>query len=380
MKKIVILLIATFLSTGYVLAQKQNVVSAFNYLRKDKLDKAKEAIDPAITNDKTMGDPKTWFYYGNIYLSIQLTDNEDFKKLDDAPLDKAYNAYLKALELDVKNQFTDDIKDRMQVCAEQYFNAGVNNYNEQIYKKSADAFAKSAEVNQNLGRVDSAAILYAGQSAYFGELYDEAMQYFTKLLDANYQEPSVYRMMSDIYKKTSDTTAATQILLDGRKIFPDDYNLIVDLANIYLATGQNQDALDVLNIAIGKDQTNATLFFAAGTIYDKMKKNDEAADMYLKAINIDPEYFDANYNLGALYYNQAAEKIMNANALPLSETAKFDALVAEGKALMQKALPYLEKADSIQPADAVTLQTLKEIYTRLGMMDKLKGINERLNN
>jgi hypothetical protein len=46
--------------------------------------------------------------------------------------------------------------------------------------------------------------------------------------------------------------------------------------------------------------------------------------------------------------------------------------------MMEKALPYLEKADAIQPADAVTLQTLKEIYTRLNMLDKVKGINERL--
>jgi len=380
MKKIVILFFAVLLSSGYVLAQKKNVVSAFNYLRKDKLDKAKEAIDPTIEDEKTMGDPKTWFYYGNIYLSIQLTEEPEYKNLDDNPLDKAYNAYLRSLELDEKEQFSADVKDRMQVCAEQYFNNGVNAYNEKLYAKSAGEFTKSAEVNNSLGRVDTAAILYAGQSAYFGELYDDAKSSFNQLLDINYQEASVYRMLSDIYKSTGDTTQAINILLEGRKSFPDDYNLIVDAANIYLATGQNQEALDVLTLAIKKDATNSTLFFAAGTIYDKMKSFDEAADMYIKSIEVDPDYFDGNYNLGALYYNQAAEKIMEANALPLSETKKFDEKVAQGKALMEKALPYLEKADSIQPADAVTLQTLKEIYTRLNMMDKLKGINERLNN
>jgi len=380
MKKIVILFFAVLLSSGYVLAQKPKVVSAFNYLRKDKLDKAKEAIDPTIEDEKTMGDPKTWFYYGNIYLSIQLTEEPEFKNLDDNALDKAYNAYQRSLELDEKEQYSADVKDRLQVCAEQYFNKGVNAYNEKLYAKSAQDFTKSAEVNGVLGRVDSAAILYAGQSAYFGKLYEEAKSSFNQLLDINYQDPSVYRMLSDIYKSTGDTTKAISMLLEGRKIFPDDYNLIVDAANIYLATDQNQEALDVLTLAIKKDDSNASLFFAAGTIYDKMKSYDEAADIYIKAIEVDANYFDANYNLGALYYNQAAEKIMEANALPLSEIQKFDEKIAEGKALMEKALPYLEKADSIEPADAVTLQTLKEIYTRLSMMEKLKGINERLNN
>jgi len=61
MKKIVILFFAVLLSSGYLMAQNKLVVSAFNYLGKQKLDKAKEAIDPTITNEKTMGDPKTWF-------------------------------------------------------------------------------------------------------------------------------------------------------------------------------------------------------------------------------------------------------------------------------------------------------------------------------
>jgi len=368
------------LGSGYLLAQNKNVVSAFNYLKKDKLDKAKEAIDPAIENEKTMGDPKTWFYYGNVYLSIQLTEDENYKKLDENPLNKAYNAYLRSLELDEKKQFSDDVKDRLQVCAEQYFNQGVNAYSEQAYQKAANAFAQSAEVNNVLGRTDSSAYLYAAQSAYFGEDFDDAKKYFNTLMDIKFVDPSIYRMLSDIYKKTGDTIAATNILLDGRKIFPDDYNLIVDAANIYLATGENQAALDVLNLAIKKDDKNATLYFAAGTIYDKMQLFDEAEDMYLKAINVDPEYFDANYNLGALYYNRAAEKITLAGNLPLNETEKYDILIADGNAMMKKALPYLEKADAIQPADNITLETLKQIYTRLNMMDKLKSINERLNN
>ncbi len=378
MKKSIILLIAAILSSGFMMAQTKNVVSAFNYLRKDKLDKAKEAIDPAITNEKTKDDAKTWFYYGNVYLSLQLTEEEEYKGLDDNPLDKAYEAYMTALKLDDKKQYTDEINDRVQVTAEQYFNRGVVAYGEQKYEKSAEAFAKSANVNKNLGRIDSAAYLYAAQSAYFAEQFDEAKENFNILLDMQYQDVSIYRMLSDINKSTGDTTAAINILLEGRKQFPDDFNLIIDAANIYLATNQSEEALDVLNLAIERDKTNATLYFAAGTIYDKTGMLDEAADMYLDAIEIDPEYFDANYNLGALYYNRAAEIITKAGDLPLNAVDEYDTMLAEGNDMMKKALPYLEKADAIQPADAITLETLKQIYTRLNMMEKLKAINERI--
>jgi tetratricopeptide (TPR) repeat protein len=185
-------------------------------------------------------------------------------------------------------------------------------------------------------------------------------------------------MLADINKTTGDTTAAIDILLEGRKQFPDDFNLIIDAANIYLATDQSEEALDVLNLAIERDKTNSTLYFAAGTIYDKTGMLDEAADMYIQAIEIDPEYFDANYNLGALYYNRAAEIITKAGDLPLNAVDEYDKMLAEGNDMMKKALPYLEKADAIQPADAITLETLKQIYTRLNMMEKLKAINERI--
>ncbi len=379
MKKSLILLLVAILSSGIMFAQKKNVISAYNYLNKNKIDKAKEAIDPAIENEKTMADAKTWYYYGNVYLSIQLTEDETFKNLDEFPLDKAYDAYLKALKLDDKNSYTDDVNDRIQVCAEQYFNIGVNAYNEQAYKKASNAFAKSAEVNQTLGRTDSAAFFYAAQSAYFGENFEEAKGYFSILMEMQFDDPGIFRMLSDIYKQEGDTATAIKTINNGRVAFPNDYNLIVDAANIYLATGQNQEALDVLSLAIEQDGSNSTLFFAAGTIYDKMELYDEASGMYKKAIGVDSDYFDANYNLGALYYNRAAEKITEAGNLPLSETEKYDALMADGKKMMENALPYLEKADSIESSDQVTLQTLKEIYTRLNMLDKVKGINERIN-
>jgi len=53
-------------------------------------------------------------------------------------------------------------------------------------------------------------------------------------------------------------------------------------------------------------------------------------------------------------------------------------LKADADALLVKSLPYLERADELQPNDQYTMRTLKDIYTRLSMVDKLKSINEKI--
>jgi tetratricopeptide (TPR) repeat protein len=378
MKKLLLIILLSGLVTG-LHAQNKNVVSAFNYLKRDRLDKAKEAIDPATTHEKTMNDPKTWFYSGNVYLALFLTEEEEYKGLHPNPLDKALSDYRKSLELDTKEAYTKEVNERILFAASKYFEMGVKAYNDQDYKKSSDAFAQAAEISRGYQMIDTVAIFYAAQGAYLSNDFDRASGFFDELMQLKFQEPGIYRMMADIQKSKGDTTMAITTINKGRKLYPNDFNLIVDAANIYLITGRNEEALDVLELAMQQDETNPTLFFAAGTIYDKIQDREKAIQLYDQAIKIDPEYFDANYNLGALYYNQAAELITEATNLPLNETEKYDKLLEEGNEMMKKSLPYLEKADQIQPGDPTTLQTLKEIYTRLNMLEKLKGINERIN-
>lgn len=104
----------------------------------------------------------------------------------------------------------------------------------------------------------------------------------------------------------------------------------------------------------------------------------KAESSYKKAIELDPQYFDPIYNLGALYVNSAAILIEEANKLPLSEEKKYDELILKANGFLDKSLPNLERAIELQPDDLNTMVSLKEIYTRLDKMDKLKEINQRI--
>jgi tetratricopeptide (TPR) repeat protein len=103
----------------------------------------------------------------------------------------------------------------------------------------------------------------------------------------------------------------------------------------------------------------------------------EAEKSYIAAIGLDSVYYDANYNLGALYVNKASEIIQFANLLPFTDK-RYDSLKAEADGMLMKAIPFLEKAINLQPDDINALNSLREIYARLGMLEKANEIKARI--
>lgn len=363
-----------------VLGQTNKRTSAYNYHRYGKLDLAKEAIDECVQNEKTIMDAKSWFYRGNIYYDIAVSSDSNFKKLDPEPLKVAYESYMKAKELDAKGEFTDDINKFTLAVAEGYYNLGVIHYNEQKFKQSALNFEQAYNINKSFGRIDTTALYNAAVAANIGKEYGMAKQYFQQVVQLGYERADIYSSLADIYKLEGDTAMAMKVVEKGRKLYPADFNLLVSEINIFLATDEKEKAKADLEVALEMDRTNPSIFFAVGTIYDQLGEIDKAIDAYSKAIELNADYFEANYNLGALYVNQAADILDKANDLPLDAVAEYDREKAKADDMLTKSLPYLEKSHELMPDDVNTMVSLKEIYTRLGMIEKLKDIDEKLKN
>ncbi len=392
MKRIAIISMLIIAGTLASMAQNHKVVSAYNALRKNKLDDAVESIEPAIEHKKTKDDAKTWYYRGNVYLSVHLTDNEEYKNLVDNPLEIALESYQKALELDEKDKFSDDINDRMKYVSEQYFNKGVNEYKSKEYETASKSFEKAASLVQEYkGQIDTTAVYYTGNSADLAGNMERAMKYYSKAKELDYDNVALYTSLSRLYTTKGDTTQALEVLQEGKEKYNENFDLIITETNIYLAQGKAEKALENLKIAVKKDTANPSIWFAVGTNYDKMMKeqeNDsikqmmmaEAVNAYEKALELKPDYFKPAFNLGAVYVNRAAELQNIASNLPLSETEKYNALKKEADSMLQKALPMLELAHEIKPKDINTMTSLKEIYARLNKPEKLKEINQELQN
>lgn len=386
MKRFALLMILA-ISCTVVFGQRNNRTSAFNELRNGRLDRAKDYIDKTIQHEQTIADARSWFYRGNIYLSIHMSENPEYKALDDKALDVALESYIKAQEYDKKQEYYTDILTNLFVISEQYYNLGVSSYNTKDYKAAMNAFKQSLDVTIEMGSLDTMAMYNVGLTAEMAGENAEAKKYYSDLLEMKFKNPEIYGSMGRIYMAEGDTATALTYIKHGREIFPDEFNLLISEINVYLLTGDVEKAVENLELAVQKDNTNPTIFFAVGVAYDQLKgKHPEAADeyfsksesAYLRAIELDSEYFDPIYNLGALYVNAAVVFIEEANKLPLSEETKYNMLIEKANHNLSASLPHLEKALELQPNDFNTMVSLKEIYTRLNKMEKLQEINQKI--
>lgn len=376
MKKLTVVFILLF-AIGSAYGQKALRTTAFNHLRKGQLDKALESIEPTIEDPSTMTDPKTWFYRGNIYLQIHMSDNPEFKNLDKDALTKAYQSYQKMMELDTKKTYYAEAIQNLLVVSEQLYNQGVQEFQATNYDQATNYFEQAIGVSEIYGSIDTLAIFNAGLSAENAKNYDKAVQYYSKVIELNYPQPLIYSSLSNIYLVEKDTTKAFEVITQGRAKYPEEFALLITETNMYLGAGKTEEAMKNLKQAVVTDPSNPTIHYAVGASYDQMGNKEEAIQAYTKAIELKPDFFEPNYNLGALYVNKAAEILNEANKLKLNDP-NYDVMKNQADEFLSTSLPYLEKATSLDPKDQSTLLALKEIYTRLGMYEKLKEVNTKL--
>lgn len=384
-----ILILACLLIVGVSFAQmKKDRTSAYNYWQKGDFVKAKEYIDKATAYPEAATDAKVWFYKGGIYLDLQL--KPEFKILAPDALNVAFESYNKSKELDVKNEYKSDIMLRMQTIGGQLFNEGINYFQANDVENAQKYFERAIQIGKDNSVIDTLAIY--GSALCYEKRNDKpkAIALYSDLVAMQMKEPSIYSSLCMLYKETGDFAKATSTINDGLTRFPGNNDLIINQANLYISSNQHDKALESLKVAKEKEPGNTSILYAIGVTYDLLKNDTnlslekrneyfiEAVKAYENTLSIDPKYFDALFNLGVLYFNKGGDCINEANKLPLSEEKKYQELLATGKENLRKALPYFESAETMNGTDKQLLVSLKEIYTRLEMMDKLKAVNAKL--
>jgi tetratricopeptide (TPR) repeat protein len=177
-----------------------------------------------------------------------------------------------------------------------------------------------------------------------------------------------------------DSVAAKQTMMEGRSKFPNDQKLLTEELNGYLQSGKSAEAEKLLAIAIEKDPMNHLLHYASGTIFEDLGKRDMAIAAYKKSIEIKPDFWEAYFNLGAIFNNSA--KALREKADAEKDMKKYEAGKKLADAEFNLALPNLEKALELAPKDSPDLlpllKTLKQIYSLMGMTDKYNEMKKRI--
>jgi Tfp pilus assembly protein PilF len=128
--------------------------------------------------------------------------------------------------------------------------------------------------------------------------------------------------------------------------------------------------------AVTLDPNNKVLHYNLGTSYMTQGLYEKAEASLNKALEIDPAYKDAQYQLGAHLYNWANEVKAEAGQLN-SNDPKVSELENKSDELLKKALVVLEKYIEINPKDKDVLGIIYKTYYKLGNAEKGKEYKAR---
>jgi tetratricopeptide (TPR) repeat protein len=370
-KKGLLTLLVLVLFTNIISGQKHNVVNASIALRNEEYVDAKKYIDEAYETESTSNDAKMWNYRSQIYLQIALKQSD----LDENAVFKATEAHLKCLQTDKKGRVIvrkwtskEDVLSGTVNCGYKLFNKAIEEYNSGNYKSSLKHYAAIFEIipldtEDQLKRGNiTAETIYMNSYLAASKMKDnkQSKEFLQMLIDVNFNDPSIFAYMSNIFLEEGNTDKALEYLALGRESFEEDQGLINTEINLYIQLGRTSELIGKLGEAIALDEENELLYFNRGTIYDQEGDIDNAKKDYLTALELNPSAFGANYNLGALYFNQGVETKNKANAT--SNNSLYKKLNNDADAVFAKALPYLETAHNVNAEDKNTLLSLKQLY------------------
>jgi tetratricopeptide (TPR) repeat protein len=364
-------------------------------LAASSITKAKEAIDKAAANEKTSTLPQTYALKGVIYAALASQDSVPSANPSPNYI-AAEEALKKAKEVDTKGENTTVIDNGNRYLAQYNLNLGVKEYKDAKYNLAYNYFDKYRQIFPE----DTNAIYYTGLSAanaanngtdtkYLGL----AIPNYTKLLTTKYSKnDDIYYELSTLHLMNKDTAAALKTIAEGITKYPSKAVLRSREIEISLVSGKANDAVAKIEAAIANEPKNKALYYYAGITYGKLaevtaeqqkkaktaaakaalqpkkvENYNKAADMYKKALELDPNYGDAALNLGYVMVNPAIDAYNAANALPGDKQKEYDAGIAKATAHFDAAKPYLDKAVALNPKSVEALTNLKTYY--LGKKD-----------
>ncbi|MCH4895920.1 tetratricopeptide repeat protein [Marinilabiliaceae bacterium JC040] len=367
MKKLSLVLILAF-TMSFVYAQKGKINSAYSSARSGKLNKALELLEKGIQHRKCIEWPKSYFVKGVVYQSIFETPIPAFKKLSEQPLETAYEAYKKCIELDKKERYSKKMIPYYKNLKIDFSNQGAKLFNESKLEEALKSFKNVLEINDSkiLKKekvIDTAIIYYTALTSYKLAKYKEAITLYEKVLNYGYEPAKCYAALADSYTKMGDKEKGMKYLHEGYEKFPNNLYMLGQLINYYLLGGEPEKAEKYLDAAIEKEPTNISFYRAKGTLYEKLKRLDDAIKMYDKALEIDPNDFISIYNKGLVKYNKVVSH--HTKVRDIADDEEYLKQIKIVLSEYEELIPDFEKAHKVNPKEIAPVIVLKELYTKL---------------
>lgn len=332
-----------------------------------------QSIEPAFTNPESAGDVLTWYTAGKA--AFGLYDELYKMKLMQQPVDEnmmnevlsgAYEFYLQALPLDsvvevdkktgmpklnsdgtkkVKTKYSKEIIGALTSHMGDIAGAGNTYLQASDWEHAADAFGNYADlatsdfaIKNGVAAADSVISqvrFFQAYSQYQMQKFAEAYENFTKARKLGYTDNNIVDF------QTSSLANMVQGMLDKNEF---------DKAN------------DFIDNALKGDPSNGTLHDIKGFTIELKDGVDAALPFYRKAVEVDPTYANAYFDVGRCLYLQA-QKIIDDNP-----NATNKELVPKIKPIYDEAIPFLQKASELNPDDNKAKNVLDDILYKFEVM------------
>ncbi|MBL4577419.1 MAG: hypothetical protein JKX74_03045 [Flavobacteriales bacterium] len=380
MRKTIVIIIFTSI-VGWSYGQKNNVQSAANSFKYKEYAEAKKYIDLASAHPKTSNSSKMWYYRGRIYLAVH---DENNSKIDPEAISKSLSSFMTYFDVDQSKMYEDSSRVYIINAAIGCFIEGVNEYKGKDFTKASELYQlvlRSLEYDKNK---DLARNNVSEKSIYLNMYYAasaaddkvRSKEYLDKLISLNYNDANIYLFMCQILLDEKDTAGALSYIEKGRERFYDNKNLILRQVNLSIKMGKSDELHKRMSEDIEYDSGNSTLFLVRGILNEQNGDKEAAKKDYLEALELNPSYFIAAYNLGAMAYNEGVE-IMN-NAKEILDNNKYAQEKARADLLFKEAIPHFEVALEIDPEDMDTVQRLIRMYARTGEDEKYQALKKKM--
>ncbi len=370
-----------------------------------KLDKAKIQVDKLTTDPATSQNTENWFLKAYVYK--EMAKSVVYKKIAPNAEFEALEAVKKLKELDKKKTLESERINVLFDLSTIFYNKAITLYNNAIEKNISENFPEALlNFEKFLESIDvlgsdqiiitnlldfnkvtlQSVYLYTAISAYKSNQFDKAKQYFDKLVVLNAPvnqarqagKPLAYIYYSEMLLALKDTNSARGVALKGLEIYPDNPDIIMTAIDLFGKMKKLTEMADLMEKVVQQNTSpDLKMLFVLGQAYNNIAKEysrkgyqstasqykARAIEYFERVLKENPTdnriLFNANYNLGVIYYNEGV------NEFKQRETS------SKYEFLFKKAIPYLESVREIEPKNKNILNMLLKAYTSLN--DKIKA-------
>ena len=200
--------------------------------------------------------------------------------------------------------------------------------------------------------------------------------------------PEIIKNIALLYVVQKKIDLAISAIDEARKAQPDDVNLILNEADIYVnlrKEAQDQEKRDeytakfkeLMQLAVSKDPENGILYYNLGVISFENNDPESAYDYFLKTISFKPDYLDAYFGIIDLELDKQDAINEEISTLVMSrkksDMDRLDELEEEKLEIYRNCSKLCETVLTYDKNSRVALKYLAQFYYFLDMEDKRKA-------